>query len=172
MGKTVFLFNCKHYRRSCQVKCTKCEKFYMCRLCHDEVHYHNESDPKKNHQMDRFCVKKIKCSICKTIQKPGPKCTECNIEFAEYFCGTCNLWDDDVEKKPYHCQKCGICRTGGFENSYHCDKCERCISKTTIDTHRCISIKYNCPVCLEDMQDSVLGSTFMRCGHAMHVKCF
>ena len=28
---------CKHKsRKSCELKCSKCEKFYPCRHCHDE----------------------------------------------------------------------------------------------------------------------------------------
>ena len=35
-------FGCKHYRRACMLQCPDpicAGEFYICRLCHDEVHY-------------------------------------------------------------------------------------------------------------------------------------
>ena len=48
------------------MECAECGvgKFYRCRLCHDEVHYEEEIDPKKNHRLDRFSVKRVKCLRC------------------------------------------------------------------------------------------------------------
>ena len=43
---------CKHYKRSCLLKCPDCDKFYPCRVCHDEH---------EDHKMDRSRVKEIKC---------------------------------------------------------------------------------------------------------------
>ena len=42
------------------------------------------------------------------------------------------------------------------------------------NSHPCIQgkMKQDCPVCMEDMHTSVQGTTFLRCGHSMHVKCF
>jgi len=45
---------CKHYYRGCLMECPdyqRCGKgaFYACRLCHDEIHFDEEMDPKKNH---------------------------------------------------------------------------------------------------------------------------
>ena len=57
-------FGCAHYRRRCQKRCTECEEFFTCRVCHDEEKYHNEWDVKKTHKMDRFKVKEIRCLNC------------------------------------------------------------------------------------------------------------
>lgn len=43
------VFGCKHYQRKCEKKCPECEEFFPCRLCHDDVKYYNEFNPKKNH---------------------------------------------------------------------------------------------------------------------------
>lgn len=43
---------CKHYKRACMKQCSNpiCEgKYWNCRLCHDEVCYEQEMNPKKNH---------------------------------------------------------------------------------------------------------------------------
>ena len=40
---------CKHYVRKCQLRCPECKEFFTCRLCHDEVKFYGEMDPKKNH---------------------------------------------------------------------------------------------------------------------------
>ena len=40
---------CKHYARKCMLKCPECKEFFICRLCHDEVKFNEETDPKKNH---------------------------------------------------------------------------------------------------------------------------
>lgn len=37
-----------------------CGKAYVCRLCHDA---------EEDHQMDRFLVKEVQCSVCNTVQQ-------------------------------------------------------------------------------------------------------
>ena len=95
------IFNCKHYKRECLIYSLCCQKWYPCRLCHDE----NE-----NHTLDRFKISKIKCKDCNTIQKSSNKCINCNKKFAEYYCDICHLWD--CSKEIYHCNDCGFCRIG------------------------------------------------------------
>lgn len=82
--------------------------------------------------MDRFKVMEVQCSECQTIQQvseayspsladvAGPPigvcsclkaqqtCEQCHVQFGEYYCDICHLFDKD--KKQYHCQPCGICR--------------------------------------------------------------
>ncbi|KAG9337932.1 hypothetical protein JZ751_027425 [Albula glossodonta] len=99
---------CDHYVRSCLLKAPCCGKFYVCRLCHDA---------EENHQMDRFQVKEVKCSMCNTVQKAQQTCEECSVKFGDYYCDVCHLFDKD--RKQYHCQPCGICR------AYRCPLCMR-----------------------------------------------
>ena len=142
-------FGCKHYRRRCQKFCEECQKFFPCRLCHDE-----QVD---THNFDRFKVKKIRCNSCKTEQSPKRYCEKCGITFAKYFCATCNLYDDDgLKKGNFHCEKCGICRTGGQENFFHCDKCGTCLAIALKGRHKCIegTMNKDCVVCLGDMHSS------------------
>jgi RING finger/CHY zinc finger protein 1 len=41
------------------------------------------------------------------------------------------------------------------------------------DNHECKEgrFKMDCPICQTDMHNSVLSSTILKCGHAMHSKC-
>lgn len=66
-----------------------------------------------------------------------------------YFCGHCNLFDDDTSKLQYHCDDCGICRVGGRANMQHCKGCNVCNPKTS--NHTCLSGAWegDCCVCLE-----------------------
>ncbi|CDQ98006.1 unnamed protein product [Oncorhynchus mykiss] len=93
------LVGCEHYVRRCLLKAPCCGKAYVCRLCHDA---------EEDHQMDRFLVKEVQCSVCTTVQQAQQTCVECNVTFGEYYCDICHLFDKD--KKQYHCQPCGICR--------------------------------------------------------------
>ena len=88
--------------------------FWPCRLCHDAIHLEAEMDPKKNHQLNRHKVTKIKCLRCNTVQPKARACINCKEEFAKYFCEICCLYDDNGDKKGFfHCDGCGICRAGG-----------------------------------------------------------
>ena len=95
-------FGCKHYKRACLMQCPHpiCEgKFYPCRLCHDEVHYDAETDMRKNHQLDRHAVTRVKCLRCGKEQDKQKTCEECGKDFAAYFCSICCLYDDKAEQK-------------------------------------------------------------------------
>ena len=150
---------CKHYGRACLMECPDYErcgkgKFYPCRLCHNEIHFEKELDPKKNHQLDRHAVKHVKCLRCDTEQEKGPTCISCKKDFSLYFCSVCCLYDDDFErKKVFHCEGCGICQVGGRENFFHCDKCEMCLSIHMKANHKCVEARFkqDCTVCMEDL---------------------
>ena len=122
--------------------------------------------------MDRHKVQKIKCLNCGLEQNPQKNCESCKIEFASYFCSVCNLFDNEHEKyKVYHCDGCGLCRVGGRDNFYHCNKCDHCIRIEAKDSHNCVSLKQDCPVCMQDMQDSRMTVYILDCGHPMHTEC-
>ena len=94
--------DCEHYLRGCFIKTDCCQKYYNCRVCHDE----NE-----NHELDRITIKTIKCKKCQTEQRINKKCIKCNFIFGFYYCKICNLLDY-VNKNQYHCEECGICWKG------------------------------------------------------------
>lgn len=77
------------------------------------------------------------------------------------------------QKEVFHCDKCGICRVGGREKSFHCDTCECCIEITKNDRHKCVKsrLKQDCPICLDDMQNSRIPATLLQCGHTIHGPC-
>ena len=159
--------NCIHYDRNCKILAPCCNKFYNCRLCHDE-------ESQLCDKLDRKTISRIKCKKCDTEQDISNKCIKCSIEFGKYFCKICNLFDNNIEKKQYHCVKCGICRVGGKENFYHCDNCNMCISNNLKDNHKCITNSFdnNCPICFDPLFDSIKQVISMKCGHTIHYECF
>jgi len=165
---------CSHYKRGCQLLAPCCSEFFPCRFCHDAVKNEGEKDPKKRHTMDRHKVVSVRCRTCATVQPPQQKCTSCGTIMGTYFCGVCNLFDDEGAKKQiFHCDGCGICRVGGRETFFHCDKCQACFAIALKGSHKCIegNLKQDCPVCLEDMHTSRSAATLLKCGHAMHGSC-
>ena len=163
---------CKHYNRNCSIISPCCNKEFSCRLCHDEFIDENELDYKKKHQINRFDIYENICKKCNHRQKVSNKCEKCNIQFAKYFCNICKLFDN-IDKQQYHCDKCNICRIGGKENFFHCEKCSCCLSISIKDNHKCIKdkIKNKCPICMEDMFNSIEKVSIINCGHAIHQDC-
>lgn len=159
---------CRHYKRGCLLKTKCCGKYYPCRKCHDET---------EDHAMNRFETEFVACKTCGAEDVPlGESCSNCQVQFAKYSCMTCRFFDDAEERRVYHCDKCGICRVGaglGIDN-VHCEKCNTCVPIDVADTHKCTenALHRDCPVCLEDMAISSEQAVFMKCGHAMHMKCF
>ena len=160
-GPDTTLIQCKHYDRGCHMKCNTCNKFYPCRICHDE----NE-----DHKLDRFSVNTVQCKKCSQIQAPTKNCQNCGHLFGMYFCSVCNLWDN-LDKEKFHCDKCGICRIGKRDDWVHCDRCNHCYRPDF--EHKCIedSTKTNCPICGEYIFDSPKQVSILKCGHAIHTKC-
>lgn len=158
---------CIHYRRNVKKQCATCERWYPCRMCHDEV---------EDHTLPRRETKYMLCMLCKTPQKASQVCKACNEQAAYYYCGVCKLWNNDPGKSVYHCDDCGICRLGeGLgKDFFHCKTCAACMSVQGLSTHRCIerSTKCDCPICGEFMFTSNLPVAFMRCGHGIHEACF
>ena len=162
------IINCEHYNRQCMILSPCCDKWYSCRLCHDQDN---------DHKLDRKKIETIICKKCKTIQSPSNICSnqDCLIEFAEYYCDICKLWKDK-NTPTYHCHDCGICRIGkGIDiDRIHCHKCNMCINKDLYENHKCFSGTFdsNCPVCQKYMWDSTESIIYMNCGHGIHSECY
>lgn len=165
------LFKCNHYKRKCQLLSPCCDKYYTCRLCHDDAYQYNKGCQEE--RMDRHKVSKVKCLQCETTQEPAKNCKECSISFGLYTCLVCNFFDDDDKKQIYHCVKCGICRMGDASQITHCDKCDVCFPNQIFNGHYCKSRKDEvCGVCLEDFFHSRKGMTkFPQCNHPIHSTC-
>lgn len=153
---------CTQYKRNCSLYCTECEKYYCCRICHDD---------KENHIMDRTSVMKIKCRHCHVSQGISNECTNCGIAFGEYFCAKCRMWCSD-DSPTFHCDDCGMCRKGLAEEFEHCDRCNTCMRKG----HECnaefvCDTTAECPVCLEGLFNTRKPWCKIRCGHAIHTEC-
>lgn len=168
-NKEANIFGCEHYQRNCKIECSICQKWFVCRFCHDEA--------VKDHKLIRHDIKHIICMYCSTPQEPnGQDCIECEKELANYFCSICKLYDNDYNKDIYHCEKCGICRLGlGLGKDYfHCDECNICLSINLKANHKCVvnTTHCNCPICEEYLFTSSSKVVFMKCGHLIHESCY
>jgi len=163
---------CKHYDRNCKIIAPCCNKIFDCRICHD-TYYENDTD-EKFHKINRHEIEKIVCKKCKLKQPISNKCIQCNTIFGNYYCDICHLFDNDTSKKQFHCDKCNICRVGGADNFYHCDKCNSCISINLKNNHICVNNTFHneCPICLENIFESIKEITILKCGHSIHQKCY
>ena len=166
---------CKHYKRNCAFISPCCNEQFICRLCHDEQKDENEIDYEKAHKLDRTLVKDIVCLECKTRQNISNECINCKIQFGNYYCSKCNLFDN-IDKGQYHCDLCGICRVGGKDNFFHCLKCNMCLSIKIKEEHikNCNSKNYfkdNCAFCQDDIFSSTKPSQSVNCGHVFHTHC-
>lgn len=104
---------CRHYKRNVKLQCSTCDRWYTCRMCHDEV---------ETHVLIRKETKNMLCMLCGCAQIAGEDCVECGERTAWYYCDVCKLWDNDPSKNIYHCNDCGICRKGrGLgKDFFHC----------------------------------------------------
>ena len=112
----VQILGCQHYKRNVKLQCSTCDRWYTCRLCHDEA---------EDHVLIRKDTKNMLCMLCGSAQRAGECCVECGERTAWYYCGVCKLWDNDPNKSIYHCNDCGICRKGrGLgKDFFHCKVC-------------------------------------------------
>ena len=64
-----------------------------------------EPDPKKRHEVDRFAVTEVVCSMCDERQPVQQDCRKCGVRMGEYYCGICKFFDDDLSKV----KQCFVC---------------------------------------------------------------
>jgi uncharacterized CHY-type Zn-finger protein len=110
------VLGCRHYTRNVKLQCSSCDRWYTCRLCHDEA---------EDHILNRKATKNMLCMVCECAQRAGEFCVGCGERTAWYYCDVCKLWDNDSNKNIYHCHDCGICRKGrGLgKDFFHCKVC-------------------------------------------------
>ncbi|KAH8687828.1 hypothetical protein BGZ60DRAFT_522468 [Tricladium varicosporioides] len=158
---------CRHYKRNVKLQCSACEKWYTCRLCHDEA---------EDHILNRKATKYMLCMLCGYAQGAAEFCVGCGERTAWYYCDVCKLWDNDPNKSIYHCNDCGICRKGrGLgKDFFHCKTCGVCMSMSVEHSHKCIErvSDCDCPICGEYMFTSPQPVVFMLCGHSIHKACY
>lgn len=109
---------CTHYKRKCHLLAPCCGEFFACRFCHDEVKDDNERDAKKAHKLERKLVTRVRCMRCGTQQKSQQTCESCGVTMGEYYCGICNLFDDQV-RTPRKFR-----RAGGLGQSHSTPACQ------------------------------------------------
>jgi RING finger and CHY zinc finger domain-containing protein 1 len=167
------LKKCEHYDIGCHLIFDCCGLYYPCRFCHDN----DTSNPRFYggkldlvHEHDKNKITQMICRYCLEIQELSDECKKCSKKMGNYFCKECKLLDL-VDKGQFHCDKCGMCRKGGRDNYDHCDKCGICVSKS--NDHKCaMTISGDCPICCENLFNSILSAVPMKCGHWMHAECF
>lgn len=158
------LLGCNHYNKGCKLKTKCCDKWYVCKFCHDEKEYH---------KLELDDIVEICCMKCSTIQPLSNKCINnvCNSSFADYYCDKCK-YHNNIDSV-FHCDKCNTCIIGNDEDYSHCDKCNMCLYSDS--THKCIENRksMNCPIC-NDIISNSLDTTIMleSCNHILHTKCF
>ncbi|CAL6077879.1 RING_finger and CHY zinc finger domain-containing protein [Hexamita inflata] len=162
LGKSV---GCGHYIRGCQVRCETCQKFYPCRLCHDD---------EEDHDFPRYKTTTVKCNYCHEEQPIQQNCRHCNALFGSYYCDKCKLaCNMGVDAKPnYHCDGCKMCMVGLRSESKHCDKCNGCFNVAYFDKHKCIQERTDCIVCMGDLVKTIYGRITLECGHQLHTHCY
>ncbi|CAK7271724.1 hypothetical protein SEPCBS119000_004751 [Sporothrix epigloea] len=160
------LYGCEHYRRNVKLQCFTCERWYTCRLCHNEA---------EDHTLPRSSTRNMLCMLCGCAQRAGAVCVKCGESAARYYCGICKLWNDDPDKSIYHCSDCGICRVGeGLgKDFFHCKKCGSCIAINQEESHRCREgvMDCDCPICSEYIFTTHKKVVTMKCGHMIHDDC-
>ncbi|KAK9052810.1 hypothetical protein SSX86_029440 [Deinandra increscens subsp. villosa] len=166
-------YGCKHYRRRCTIRAPCCNEIFGCRHCHNEA-TNMLNSPSDRHDLVRYDVEQVICSVCDTEQPIARVCTNCGVNMGEYYCEICKFFDDDTDKGQFHCDDCGICRVGGRENFFHCKKCGTCYSIKLRNNHSCVenSMHHHCPICYEYLFDSLKDIIVMKCGHTMHSECY
>ncbi|URD93210.1 RING finger and CHY zinc finger domain-containing protein [Musa troglodytarum] len=136
-----------------------------------------DRNQKDRHEICRFDVETVICSICGTEQAVIQE--EFGLHWLSYrwhrfarIVGS--TYADDVEKGQCHCSDCGICcRVGGGEN-FHCQKCgDPATNVHLFNKHSCVenSMRHHCSICYEYLFDSMKETTVMKCGHTMHTEC-
>jgi hypothetical protein len=165
------LKKCQHYIRWASIFASCCQRYFDCRLCHDE-HVDGAHADLEKHQ-----VTKLKCLACGLEQPVSAMCTNprCKKVFGDRFCLDCKLFDSTPGRDSYHCEQCGICRLGRREDNFHCVRCDTCIKLASRAQHVCTASPLRdakCPICLSSMFFSSRPSFFLHCGHAMHAHCF
>ena len=118
----------------------------MCRHCHDEA---------EDHRLEASSVTHMVCMDCGEQQAPAAECRACHTRMAAYYCGICQLFDDQPGRDIYHCPFCNICRLGkGLGRDVrHCMQCNCCMDLAEFKQHKCRDLS-TCPVCTEYLFDS------------------
>ncbi|KAF0308457.1 RING finger and CHY zinc finger domain-containing protein 1 [Amphibalanus amphitrite] len=153
---------CEHYRRKARLVAPCCGRLYWCRLCHDAAEVHT---------LNRFEVTEIQCGACDLRQGVSGACERCGVQFGEYFCSICRLYDKSRDQ--YHCEECGLCRVGPREKTFHCAQCGSCYPLSERQSHQCrpAAALDDCAVCLDDLHSSRAAVHVNRCGHSLHEAC-
>ncbi|CAG8958323.1 hypothetical protein HYFRA_00000679 [Hymenoscyphus fraxineus] len=144
MEESVPVLGCKHYKRNVKLQCSACEKWYTCRLCHDEA---------EDHVLNRKATKNMLCMLCGCAQRAGEFCVDCGDRTAWYYCGTCGVCMSMSVEHSHKCIErvsdcdCPICGEYMFTSPSPVVfmLCSHAIHKKCYDEH--MKSSYKCPIC-------------------------
>lgn len=163
------VFGCAHFKRDLYLLAPCCNKWYVCRVCHDE---------QEDHVLDRAHIARQCCMFCLTPTPVAQRCTSAACHdrlLAHYYCEKCHTHRKETDLRFWHCDKCGMCRSGSLKYEYeHCDRCNLCYPRKEFAKHHCLqasSDTQSCPICAQNIQSSQRPVVAMRCGHGIHVDC-
>ena len=162
---------CSHYTKCCsKFKFACCGLIDPCKRCHLE---------RGNCEPTVVKITFVSCNLCGLEQEPSPHCSNsaCGVEFANAYCGICQIW---TSKEIFHCTDCGICRIGTRQTLTHCMDCGTCfnVDKSKGEIHECANNKQTkwvdglCVVCAESTFNSQSKSFILPCSHLIHTNCF
>jgi RING finger/CHY zinc finger protein 1 len=164
---------CVHYIRGCKILAPCCDKIFDCRVCHDLEMDEREMDSKKQHKLIQSTIRKMLCKSCDLLQDFSQICASCKECMGTYYCEYCKFVDSNSLQSYFHCDKCGMCRRGKKNEYEHCDECGCCFmighKKNTCSKNK---LNNNCPICFDDMNNSIITSVPMECGHMIHTTCY
>ncbi|KAJ2773557.1 hypothetical protein IWQ57_001239 [Coemansia nantahalensis] len=158
------ILGCPHYQVKARVLAPCCGVWTPCRFCHDEA---------RDHDVDRFAVRTMKCMLCTEEQPLGAQCQRCSTPMGRYYCSRCKLLDDTPHKEIFHCDECGICLGGRREDYFHCSGCNACVAVGARKQHGCTEqiLHADCPICGERFFGSPRAVVQATCKHLMHADC-
>jgi len=185
------VLGCKHYARACKLRHPATGMLHTCRLCFQDLRESTTTQPpaylhttitdsSRLPVLHRNAISEVLCMRCGALQPANEFCInpDCYPKqpLARYFCSICKLYDDAPSKDIYHCPYCNACRKGkGLGIDFrHCMRCNACVSIDEYEGHACIPqrLQGNCPICKEELFESTVPLTGMKCGHVMHLSCF
>ena len=165
-------FGCKHYARNCFVFAECCQKFFVCRLCHNEFYEqlmdsnlfasnstNNNNVEERSHQMDRYATKTVKCMNCGKIQPFSKYCINpnCRQTNNDNFSNNNNENESKIDTKgtklkfgEYCCDICKFLDNVTIyeprKEIFHCDKCNMCRIGLKKDFTHC----NKCDICIHN----------------------
>ncbi|RDL39030.1 uncharacterized protein BP5553_03370 [Venustampulla echinocandica] len=126
LGEPIPELGCQHYKRNVKLQCTTCDRWYTCRMCHDET---------EDHVLNRKATKNMLCMLCGYAQRTCGVCMSMSVEHSH----KCIERVSDCD--------CPICEEYMFTSPHPVVfmLCGHSIHKSCYEAH--MKTSYKCPIC-------------------------